>query len=320
MTEYSFRPVETCNMCAAGAGEFRVLGVRLNRSQGRAPRAVRGAGVTIVRCRRCDLVFPDPQPVPGSVHDHYDMPGEEYWSDSRASPVADPAAIARFGALRARFAQDAKPAALDVGVGSGFTALAMIAAGFELHGFEPIPQFRELALETLGLPEDRIRLAGIEDAEYPAESFDLVNFGAVLEHLYDPSGSLEKALGWLRPGGLIVLEVPSADWLVAKVVNAFLRLRGTRYVTNTSPMHSPFHLYEFTKRTFRLNGARLGYEVVEVVYEVGGATTLPGLLQRALEPIMRWTDTGLTLSVTLRNSSISQPATPDTSAQTRAAA
>lgn len=300
MTEYSFRPVETCNMCGAGAGEFRVLGVRLDRSQGRAPRAVRGAGVTIVRCRRCDLVFPDPQPVPGSVHDHYDMPGEEYWSDSRASPVADPVAIARFGALRARFAQDAKPAALDVGVGSGFTALAMIAAGFELHGFEPIPQFRELALATLGLPEDRIRLAGIEEAEYPAESFDLINFGAVLEHLYDPGGSLAKAMRWLRPGGRVVLEVPSSNWLIARLINRFFRLRGTSYVTHCSPMHSPFHLYEFGAKSFAHNGARLGYAVEKLDIEVGVDPTMPSALQRLLRPVVAATGTGMMLHAVLR--------------------
>ena len=287
-------------MCAAPSSSFRVLGLRLNRSQGRNPRGVTGAGVTIVRCRKCGLVFPNPQPIPPRIEDHYDMPGEAYWGDTRAKPEVTPAALAHWQKLRAQTTSECAPSALDVGVGSGFTAKAMIAAGFDVFGFEPIPQFRELALEALELPADRIAACGIEDADYPPTTFDLVNFGAVLEHLYDPSMSLQKALSWLKPGGLIVLEVPSGDWLLAKIVNAFFRLRLTSYVTHCSPMHSPFHLYEFTRETFRYNGMRLGYTIVTANFDVGGVTVLPKFVQRLLNPVMRQTSTGLTLSLVLR--------------------
>jgi SAM-dependent methyltransferase len=287
-------------MCKAPREQFRVLGIRLNQSQGRNPRRVTGAGTTIVRCQACGLVFPDPQPIPARIEDHYDMPGEAYWGDARAIPEVQPAALAHWKKLRTLIAGEVAPCALDVGVGSGFTAQAMIAGGFDVHGFEPIPQFRELALKALALPAERIAAGGIEDAAYPPGTFDLINFGAVLEHLYDPSGSLKKALGWLKCGGLIVLEVPSSDWLVAKLVNAFFRLRGTGYVTNCSPMHSPFHLYEFTPEAFRRNGERMGYAIAAADYDVGRETVLPGPLQRLLNPAMRLTDTGLTLNLVLR--------------------
>ena len=277
-----------------------MLGLRLNRSQGHNPRGVTGAGTTIVRCLNCGLVFPDPQPIPARIEDHYNMPGETYWGDARARPEVQPAALTHWQKLRTQIGGEVAPCALDVGVGSGFTAQAMIAAGFDVHGFEPIPQFRELALEALALPAGRIAACGIEDASYPPAMFDLVNFGAVLEHLYDPSGSLKKALGWLKPGGLIVLEVPSGDWLIAKMVNVFFRFRGTGYVTNCSPMHSPFHLYEFTREAFRRNGGRMGYTIAAATYDVGGETVLPSLLQRLLNPVMRQTSTGLTLNLVLR--------------------
>lgn len=287
-------------MCGAPSSSFQVLGLRLNRSQGRNPRGVTGVGVTIVRCHKCGLVFPDPQPIPARIEDHYDMPGEAYWGDMRANPEVRPAALAYWQKLRSQTVGECVPCALDVGVGSGFTAKAMIAAGFDVYGFEPIPQFRELAMDALELPADRIAACGIEDADYPPAMFDLVNFGAVLEHLYDPSASLKKALGWLKPSGLIVLEVPSGDWLLAKMVNAFFRLRLTSYVTHCSPMHSPFHLYEFTVEAFRHNGMRLGYTIVTADYDVGGETVLPSLFQRVLNPVMRQSSTGLTLSLVLR--------------------
>ena len=287
-------------MCGAPSERFKVLGTRLNRSQGRNPRAARGVGVTVVRCRDCGLVFPDPQPVPQRLIDHYDMPGEKYWADQRAEVVVSAQAVAHWNRLRELVGGASAPAALDVGMGAGLTAKAMIAAGFDVSGIEPIPQFREIARRKLNLDEERIRLCGIEDADYLEASFDVVNFGAVLEHLYDPSGSLAKGIRWLKPGGRIVLEVPSGDWLVAKVVNAFFRLKGTRYVTNTSPMHSPFHLYEFTRRAFDLNGSTGGYVVEMADYDVGGQTVLPSLVQRMLNPLMRRTNGGLTLNVVLR--------------------
>ena len=57
------------------------------------------------------------------------------------------------------------------------------------------------------------------------ESFDFISFGAVLEHLYDPDFAISRALQWLKPDGLIHLEVPSANWLVRRSVNAYFRLR-----------------------------------------------------------------------------------------------
>jgi SAM-dependent methyltransferase len=277
-----------------------VLGTRLNRSQGRDPRTARGVAITIVRCRICGLVFPDPQPVPARLTDHYAMSGEDYWQDDRADPQADPTAITYWRSLRETFSDLHPPRALDVGVGSGLTAKAMLTAGFEFEGFEPIEQFRDIALRTLDIGAERVKLCGIEDADYPAERFDLVNFGAVLEHLYDPSASLEKALCWLKPGGLITLEVPSSEWLIARITNLYFRLRGTSYVTHCSPMHSPFHLYEFTERSLRLNGQRLGYSIKRCDYFTGANSNLPHALYAVLRPLMKATRTGLVLNFVLQ--------------------
>lgn len=297
---YQFKEVVTCNMCGASPDAFKVLGVRLNCSQGRNPKQVRGIGVTIVRCTACRLVFPDPQPVPSTLLDHYSMSGEEYWNDSRVDAMPSQHMVDQFARLNQLLEGENRPIALDVGVGSGQAAKAMMIAGFEVHGFEPISQFREIALRTLGLPPDRITGDGIETAEFPGATFSLVNFGAVLEHLYDPNAALEKAVRWLKPGGLVVLEVPSSKWLIGRLINAFFRLRQVNYVTNVSPMHSPFHLYEFSERSFRLNGARLGYAVQSIDVVVGIDPSLPRLLQGLLRPIMRASRTGMQMHVLLR--------------------
>jgi SAM-dependent methyltransferase len=170
---------------------------------------------------------------------------------------------------------------------------SLAAAGFDTWGFEPSEPFRDYALAQ-GIDSERLQLVPIETADYAPESFNFITFGAVLEHLFDPRTSLQKAMHWLKPGGIIQVEVPSSNWLIPKLVNAYFRLRGTNYVTNVSPMHSPFHLYEFTLRSFR------DFEVAESRIDVCQVVHSPRVFRPTLRRIMEYTGTGMQLTVYLR--------------------
>jgi SAM-dependent methyltransferase len=189
---------------------------------------------------------------------------------------------------------------LDVGAGLGKAMKAMSSAGFDTYGFEPSAAFRAAAIKRSGIDEGRLALAAVEDAAYPEGYFDFISFGAVLEHLHSPSAALERALGWLKPGGIIQAEVPSSRWLIARLVNRYYRLRGTDFVTNISPMHVPFHLYEFGLASFEKHGCRTGYEVAEHRFMVCSIPHVPGALQAPLRWWMNLTDTGMQLSVYLK--------------------
>ena len=95
-------------------------------------------------------------------------------------------------------------------------------------------------------------------------------------------------------GGIIQAEVPSADYLMSRLANLYFRLRGTNYVTHISPMHSPFHLYEFTLRSFRR------FNPVHHRYEVGTIRQVPRLLHPPLRWLMDKTQRGMQLTVYLR--------------------
>jgi 2-polyprenyl-3-methyl-5-hydroxy-6-metoxy-1,4-benzoquinol methylase len=47
----------------------------------------------------------------------------------------------------------------------------------------------------------------------PTERFDAIVMAHVLEHVHDPVAVLDRARGWLAPGGRIVAVVPNADSL-----------------------------------------------------------------------------------------------------------
>lgn len=294
---YKFEEVAQCNMC--GSDRFRLVGLRLNGRQGMRPRSACGIAVSIVRCGDCGLIFPNPMPRPERLTDHYDLPPADYWHNV---PVFDPRYMAEdIAVMSSLHSGGEQPKALDVGAGLGNAMRALELAGYEAWGFEPAPQFRQHALSQ-GLAESRLALAGIEEVNYPEQSFDVITFGAVLEHLYDPSGSLEKALSWLRPGGIIHAEVPSCGHLMTRIANAYFRLWGTNFVSHVSPMHPPFHIYEFTQRTFERNGARLGYEIALLRRGVGEVLALPRITHGLLKKVMGATRTGMQMTVFLRKS------------------
>lgn len=286
-------------MCGANGASQKVIGRRLNRSQGKRPSKRTGIAVSVVKCSECDLVYPDPLPIPNSIEDHYDVDPDAYWQAEYFAddPNLFSRQIARFKELNQA---TRTPVALDIGAGIGKCMSALNRAGFETFGIEGSRSFFNTAIERGGQSVDRLALATIESAVFEEASFDFVTFGAVLEHLYDPSGSILKALEWTRPGGLIHLEVPSSKWLISRLGNAFYKMRGADFVTNLSPMHPPYHLYEFGLRSFQAHAKKHHYEVAHHEFYVTAHTYLPRLLDPIGRYVMEKTDSGMQLEVWLR--------------------
>ncbi len=77
--EFYLLPVEICNMCQADSRGFQTLGKRLNQRQGLWPWNKNGMTVAVVRCRKCGLIFANPQPVPKDKFINYGVNPEDYW-------------------------------------------------------------------------------------------------------------------------------------------------------------------------------------------------------------------------------------------------
>jgi|SRR5579884_808595 len=235
VTGYRFEPVTSCVMC--GSNDSKVRGRRLSRHQGLRPRQVVGVATTVVQCRSCGLVYANPRVVPESLAQHYDLDPRDYWRETQldhngADPGLPLASFRRHWSGR-------DPRALEIGAGLGQAMMALAAKGFDTYGLEPSPAFRDEAIRR-GVDPERLQLAAVEDAKYEPGAFDLISFCAVLEHLINPAAAIENAMRWLAPGGLLFAEVPSARWLLGRLLNLTYRLQGLDYVTNLSPMHPPY--------------------------------------------------------------------------------
>lgn len=296
--QYFFNYIEHCNMCGSVSDSHKILGKRLNRSQGKTPKKKIGITTTIVKCSDCGLIYSNPQPVPFDLQDHYGVPPENYWKENYFL-INEHYFHSEITTLKSLLDFKAGMKSLDIGAGLGKAMIALTKAGFDTYGFEPSNSFYERAVSKMGISTDKLKLGQIEEVEYPANTFDFISFGAVLEHLYDPSDSILKALNWLKPGGIIHIEIPSSDWLINRLINLFYKVNLTDYVGNLSPMHEPYHLYEFGLKSFQEHAKKNNYEVAFYQYYVCD-TFMPKFADYFLKPFMKRTNTGMQLCVWLR--------------------
>src|SRR5688572_13823809 len=133
---YIFEEVIECEMCGAPSSGHKVMGQRLNQTQGLRPKKKEGISVSVKRCNNCDLVYSSPRPVPFSIQDHYGIPPESYWSPAYFQ-WSENYFASQINVLKK--IMDIKPGmkALDVGAGIGKGMLSLNNAGFDTYGFEP---------------------------------------------------------------------------------------------------------------------------------------------------------------------------------------
>lgn len=190
--------------------------------------------------------------------------------------------------------------ALDIGAGLGKCMRSLENAGFDVFGLEASLPFYERAISKMNISPDKLKRAMVEDAEFSEGSFDFITFGAVFEHLYHPAAVLEKVFTWLKPNGLVHIEVPSSDYTITKIMNAYFRLIGTNYVSHISPLHPPFHLYEFSLKSFEELGRRLNFKIDHHYFEVCEIVHIPRFLHPMFKKYMKMRNTGMELMVYLK--------------------
>lgn len=120
---------------------------------------------------------------------------------------------------------------LDVGCGAGAALGVARALGWQARGIEVDAEAADRARRLA----DEVWVGDVLAAPFPDGAFDLVTAFHVLEHVPDPVAMLRRMLAWLAPGGLLVVEVPNAAGLGA-------RLFGRAW----SGLELPRHLSHFT--------------------------------------------------------------------------
>jgi len=108
---------------------------------------------------------------------------------------------------------------LDLGSGWGFFLAAAKEQGWSAYGLDPLPASAVYARATFGVP---VVTDTLHDDTYPPAFFDVVTAFQVYEHLPNPGDTTRILHRIIRPGGVLLIEVPTGDtWT--------MRLLGRRH-------------------------------------------------------------------------------------------
>jgi SAM-dependent methyltransferase len=118
------------------------------------------------------------------------------------------------------FLQSPRKKWLDIGAGNGSLLACARELGFESTGLEPGKPAIEFAERTFGLTLFPHTIQEEFQRSGPA-SYDVVSFFMVLEHVLDPVEQVSTASKLLAPGGLLVVEVPTAESMSATLDGLF---------------------------------------------------------------------------------------------------
>ena len=145
---------------------------------------------------------------------------------------------------------------LDIGPSYGYMLEVGTQRGWTTHGVDLAPVIVELAAQN-GLD---IRLGSLTDIPFEPESMDVVHARHVLEHDIQTYRALDEIWRVLKPGGLLVCEVPDGESTRARlnpakevlrwpylhmvtftpsVLAGFMRRRGLRWVPEVGLVAGP---------------------------------------------------------------------------------
>jgi len=207
----------------------------------------------ICRCSACKLIFVNPQPSPEELERYY--PKKEYCSFRAQENFFN--RLGRFFNLMHYKCQDKwygflfLPLApflsyteitrggkvLDVGCGEGEFLARMKILGMDVYGVEPnLDPAEVISPRAISL---NIKKCFLEQAKFNDNFFDVIRLSHVFEHLPDPFSTLIEARRILKPGGILIISLPTTDSALFKLFKKYWM-----------PLDTPRHLFLFSSSLF----------------------------------------------------------------------
>ena len=234
---------------------------------------------TLVACGGCGLVRTEPRPddlaawYPPSYRNHAARPsvtvraiGSALRYNARPSRNERLAKVVGWlvpnAALGPRVEAGAR--VLDVGAGNGAAVSALRSRGLDAWGVEP-SQMAVEAARANGV--ETVVVGTLEASELSGQTWDMIRFTHVLEHVPSPVETLRAALAALAPGGRVVVLVPN-------FAGAGRRLFGRAW----DGLELPRHLHHFTRATLTRTFAQAGLRTASI-----GTAALFGVTAASLD-------------------------------------
>ncbi|MBL8225706.1 MAG: class I SAM-dependent methyltransferase [Chromatiales bacterium] len=149
---------------------------------------------------------------------------------------------------------------IDIGCGNGRLLWQAKQAGWQVKGLELDRATADYAAQVVGCEVESRDFLAADPLPGDREAFDAVVLRHVLEHLPYPRLAMEKINALLRPGGLLLVEIPNIDGWSKRWVRLITRtgLHRRRF----PPDLVPGHCCEYSRRSFTALLEHTGYELL----------------------------------------------------------
>ena len=197
---------ETCNCAWCGSQESRLLFEGPDRVE-RLPGQFR-----FVTCNNCGLIRQDPRLSWESLKHYYPDNYHAYISlvkdeKNRLRKFNRRYYQWKFRKNLERYQSSGK--LLDVGCGTGLLLEEFERTkNWQTMGIEPNERAAKYASQQLGI---KVLHNQLTQVNLPPESFDVITFINVLEHLPDPIENLRTAYKLIKPGGWLIFSIPQLE-------------------------------------------------------------------------------------------------------------
>ena len=147
----------------------------------------------------------------------------------------------------------------DIGCGYGWFVEAARERGANALGIEPEERIAATAVAS-GL---QVKAGLFPDALEAGQSFDVLCFNDVLEHLPDPGAALEACGRILKPGGILSITIPSSNGILYRIASvlAAIGISGPFDRLWQRSFHSP-HLSYFNPRNLERMARNHGFSLL----------------------------------------------------------
>jgi len=196
-------------------------------------------GFDFVRCISCSTIYVNPQLREDITLSYYRQNSQQESSEKKSSAMwLDVLANPKNQAWQIPYFEEALailetfiPARgdiLDIGCSIGLFMEIAQKHAFKCTGLELESNAAEYALNK-GL---NVRQQTLQEAAFPANSFDAITLFGVLEHLKSPKVVLQQAFDCLKPGGVMMAIVPNAYSLAAMTLHSGSKMfNGRNHLT-----------------------------------------------------------------------------------------
>jgi len=196
---------------------------------------------SILWCDKCGFGWQYPLPTPEEINNYYQNYTTYNIHGANEKEKAFSRRISRINKLKPD-----RGKLLDVGSGLGHFLKAALNEGWDVAGIEFQRSAALYCQNQLGI---KVYNKPFESLSIEYDSFDIITLWDVWEHVHNPLAILDQCIKLLKPGGYLVIAVPNASGIPARI------FRGKwRYVMNT---HLNYFTFQYINKLFDRVGLKI---------------------------------------------------------------